>query len=279
MYAARRLARTETTRAFGQGTIEAAKRARFVTKIGWRTSGRHDPKIDHGVCAANQQRGPYAPDDVPRYPAHPNCRCVLLPIPEDPMKIAEKLRRDLDRDNARIDPFNPPQAVLKQEAAIRPQKFESAAVFDQAGRRTLFKDGTTSAVHFTDAEMALMKNAVLTHNHPGGWNYPADDVRRMGNSLGRADVSLAVEADLAAIRAVSPTADYTLARPEGGWGMTGKQAQAQMQGAFDEVRVEFNEAIRNGEITYKQAEAYNNHEALSRVAERNGWRYERRMIE
>lgn len=96
LYAARRLARTETTRAFGQATIEAAKRARFPQIIRWRVSGRHDPRIDKGVCIDNQSNGPYEPRDVPRYPAHPNCRCVLLPEPkDDPLDIARQLRQEL----------------------------------------------------------------------------------------------------------------------------------------------------------------------------------------
>src|SRR5690349_21090760 len=44
-FSARRLARTEITRAHGMATIETAKRTPFATGIRWRTSGSH-PRSD-----------------------------------------------------------------------------------------------------------------------------------------------------------------------------------------------------------------------------------------
>jgi hypothetical protein len=83
-YAARRLARTEMTRAFGQATMQAAELNPFVEGIKWSLSGSH---TESDVCNDNagrssrgMDRGEYRLNEVPRYPGHPNCRCVLSPV-------------------------------------------------------------------------------------------------------------------------------------------------------------------------------------------------------
>lgn len=82
-YAARRLARTEITRASGQGTIQAAQANPFVGGVQWRLSASH-PKID--ICDEYARGGPngdgiYPVDSVPTYPPHCHCLCSLLPVP------------------------------------------------------------------------------------------------------------------------------------------------------------------------------------------------------
>lgn len=76
-YAARRLARTEVTRAFGQATIQAAELNPFVVGVKWNLSARH-PKSD--PCDENARRssrgmdrGVYLTREAPRYPEHPQC--------------------------------------------------------------------------------------------------------------------------------------------------------------------------------------------------------------
>ena len=82
-YAARRLARTEITRAHGQATIQAAERNPFVTGVRWNLSPSH-PKVDicdeHASRDTGLGRGVYRVRDVPRYPAHPHCLCNLAPV-------------------------------------------------------------------------------------------------------------------------------------------------------------------------------------------------------
>ena len=114
-YPARRLARTEVTRAFGLATVRAAALNPFVKGIRWRLSGRH-PKAD--ACDPNAGRdteglgvGVYSPGNVPRYPAHPACICALLPAAiDDPEAVVAQLRRDLALDQPA--PIRPGSAVL-----------------------------------------------------------------------------------------------------------------------------------------------------------------------
>ena len=79
-YSARRLARTEVTRAHGASTIEAAKVTPGVIGIRWALSASHD---DLDECSGYASRdngmgaGVYAVNDLPAYPAHPQEKCTL----------------------------------------------------------------------------------------------------------------------------------------------------------------------------------------------------------
>lgn len=95
-FAARRLARTEITRALGMSTIETARRTPFATGIIWRVSGRH-PKPDE--CDDNADRSPFKVNEVPRYPAHPQCLCTIsIDTEPDTDKIVESLRQQYGLD-------------------------------------------------------------------------------------------------------------------------------------------------------------------------------------
>lgn len=81
-YASRRLARTEVARASGAATIEAAKATPGLLGVQWMLSASHAGRIDAcddnaGGSSAGLPRGVYLPAEVPRYPSHPNERCVL----------------------------------------------------------------------------------------------------------------------------------------------------------------------------------------------------------
>jgi hypothetical protein len=77
-YAARRLARTEITRAFGQAVDTSAEA--LGLDVRWRLSNRH-PKVD--ICDENasgssdgKPMGVYTVKECPQYPAHPHCLCT-----------------------------------------------------------------------------------------------------------------------------------------------------------------------------------------------------------
>lgn len=96
-YPARRLARTEISRAHGQATLWAAQRTPFVRGVRWSVSARHPApdECDRNATADNGLGpGVYPPEAVPRYPAHPHCLCVLsLATVEDDREIVRELRR------------------------------------------------------------------------------------------------------------------------------------------------------------------------------------------
>jgi hypothetical protein len=101
-FPARRLARTEITRAHGQATIWTAERTPFAKGVKWNLSGRH-PKADECDRNASQDsglgRGVYKTSEVPRYPSHPQDLCSLsVSVEEDTDKIVKQLREQYGLD-------------------------------------------------------------------------------------------------------------------------------------------------------------------------------------
>lgn len=98
-YEALRLARTEMTAAFGEGTIAAARVSPSYIGMKWVLSHNH-PVVDICDTLAEHDeglgRGVYPPGDEPPYPAHPNCLCALVPIHENPEKFVKRLKKWLD---------------------------------------------------------------------------------------------------------------------------------------------------------------------------------------
>lgn len=102
-YAARRLARTEVTRAFGQATIQAAELNPFTDGVQWNLSHRHGRADECDENARGHSKGlpagVYRPDEVPRYPNHPHDLCHLTPFTtQDADSVVAQLRRDFDLD-------------------------------------------------------------------------------------------------------------------------------------------------------------------------------------
>ena len=95
-YEALRLARTEMSAAFGEGTIAAARVAPSYIGMKWILSGSHPaPDICDTLSTYDSGLGPgvYPPGDEPPYPAHPNCLCALVPIHEEPEEFVARLKR------------------------------------------------------------------------------------------------------------------------------------------------------------------------------------------
>ena len=107
-YEALRLARTEMTAAFGEGTIAAARVSPSYIGMKWVLSHNH-PVVDICDTLAEHDEGlglgpgVYPPGNEPPYPAHPNCLCALVPIHEDPEEFVARLKDWLE------DPKNDPE--------------------------------------------------------------------------------------------------------------------------------------------------------------------------
>jgi len=78
---ARRVAITEVTRAFAEANLKAWEASRVVNKSEWRTA------VDKDVCTICEQNhskvralGKQFPTGHTNPPAHPNCRCWLVPV-------------------------------------------------------------------------------------------------------------------------------------------------------------------------------------------------------
>lgn len=172
------------------------------------------------------------------------------------------------------------RVIRKLEDRLRLQRFESAALFDASGRQLLYKDGAAMEVRFTDAEGAMMKDGVLTHNHPDGWSHPQSNPRSRGNSFSSDDLSLAVKTDLAEIRAVSPGYRHSFVRPTKGWGDPDR-IDSIIEEADKTVRQTFQQRIYSARNKFEQdlflatAEAEHWHEVTKIVADKTGAKYTR----
>jgi len=95
-FAARRLARTEISRAHAQGTAFTAARTPLAKGLRWNLSARHpeaDECSDHAARDGGLGRGVYRVNDFPRMPAHPMCLCYsTTEVEENVDAVIEELR-------------------------------------------------------------------------------------------------------------------------------------------------------------------------------------------
>lgn len=75
---------------------------------------------------------------------------------------------------------------------------------------------------------------------------------------------MAVAADLAEMRAVTPTRTYSLRRPTGGW--DGPRLERAYADVNRETRRTFTDRIQRGQMTIAEAEAQHTHTVWQQVA-------------
>lgn len=83
-YHAERIARTESARAYADGQMSRYMSDDDVVALKWKLSSNH-PRTDICDVYANADlyglgRGVYPKDKFPTLPAHPHCRCRILPV-------------------------------------------------------------------------------------------------------------------------------------------------------------------------------------------------------
>lgn len=157
-------------------------------------------------------------------------------------------------------------AIRQEEDRIRPQRFETAHAVDADGKVILNIDGQHTSVGFSDAQVAKLRAArgvVMTHNHPLGWDVPASDPRRQGNSFSLDDIQFAADANLFEIRATTPTRTFYARRPAGGWDWGA--IRTRYDNVNRETRSAFTQRIREGKMKPEDAEAAHNHAVWLKV--------------
>ncbi len=157
-------------------------------------------------------------------------------------------------------------------------RHEVARVWDARGKVVVEKTGTATHVSFTPQEKQAMRNCVFTHNHPGGWTFAENDVRRAGCSFSREDVQFAAEAEVREMRAVSPGYIHIIRPSAGGWDANWAQAKLipEYRKQDHAVRLDFLTGIVDGRMTPEEAEVQHFHEVWTRVAKSLSLDYTRR---
>lgn len=171
-------------------------------------------------------------------------------------------------------------SVVAKENEIRMNKaYETAISFNKDGEVVLNKDGQSRHVAFTAEECRKLKNTIMTHNHPSGWAYPENSVRRIGNSFSEDDILMAVRCDLAEMRAVTPNYTFVLKRPKKGWGVTLEDFHQVYKSVNKLIREEgdaYVDKMGSSESSCDRAGIVHFHKVNKRLAKRFGWEYSKR---
>lgn len=172
-FSARRLARTEITRAHGAAVIWSAERTPGNIGVKWSVSGNH-PKADecniHAARDTGLGKGVYAPRDVPRYPEHPQCRCTLAQATTDDVDgLIEDLRAKYSIGNVGDDtPTEPRSAPRSETKPVVPATKDGIAV--------LLADRYGITITKADGSLALWKQvaSVIVDEVGRGGRFPPE---------------------------------------------------------------------------------------------------------
>lgn len=166
------------------------------------------------------------------------------------------------------------KAVSDVESNIRKNKgHETGVLFNKDGNIVIDKRGGSRSVQFTKHECLLMNDGIFTHNHPGAWGYAENDIMRIGNSFSIQDIALAVENNLAEMRAVTPNYTFSMKRPEGGWGISVEELMKLYNDENRNLRLEFTRRINKDTLTISQASATHFHILWKRLSKKLGFDY------
>lgn len=183
------------------------------------------------------------------------------PAPPAPVAKPKRAPRAKTKPDAAV--YN---TIRKEEDRIRPQRFETAYAVDANGKSILNLNGEQYSVTFSDAQVSKLraaKGVVMTHNHPRGWDVPANDPRRQGNSFSFEDIAFAAEANLYEMRAVTPTRAFYVRRPSDGWDWNTIRARYDTENR--NTRSEFTQRINEGKMKPEEAQAAHYHTVWSKV--------------
>jgi hypothetical protein len=176
--------------------------------------------------------------------------------------------------------INTPKQVLELEDRLKTQKFESLAAFDSKGKQIVFLDGEQYSVDIPESMIPRLKNTIITHNHPMGFEYPETDPRHLGNSFSTEDIDLLYTAASAEIRAVSPGYRHSMKPPKNGWTFQSRDDIVDALLNIEiEVKKDFQAKVNTGELNYKEAEANHQHEIMTRLSKKYKTIYERTLYE
>lgn len=165
--------------------------------------------------------------------------------------------------------------VLKEsEGIIRRNRYEGAIAFNSKGELLLNKKGGSRSVSFTQNEIRLLKDSIFTHNHPSSLGQKG--IMAIGSSFSHQDLTMAVNANVKEIRAVTPTYTFSMRRPKNGWGTSTKSVKSAYDKASKAVRKEMDGYLKKMGYTqtaYNRANVSYWHQVNKRVAEKFGWDY------
>ena len=259
MRRAETLARTEIIRAHHLGGIQEYRNwglEGVEVQAEWVTAGYH-------VCPDCEalEGKIFTLDEIESMiPLHPNCRCCAIPVKKS---MSEKKKKSTAAPTV-SKPVTLADKLRKESLALQGNSFETAVAFDKNGVELLRKEGSKSAVHFSDADVDALRKAdgaVLTHNHPRGTSFSYDDINFMCMS------------ELSEIRAFGTEYEYVARLTKD---IHPAAIKPMYDEAFHQVKVRFDRLIDGGNLTMAEANAEHHHEIWKLVQKNTNWlHYER----
>lgn len=122
-------------------------------------------------------------DNAP--PLHPLCRCsVAAHMDDDEFEKWLESQSENDEKMKLMDTTDywskeAKQELLKDEESLLGRKRETVVVYDADGKYLFTKRGSETEIVFTRKEGKMLKNAIITHNHPSGASFSIQDIKTL----------------------------------------------------------------------------------------------------
>jgi hypothetical protein len=171
------------------------------------------------------------------------------------------------------------QSMIRQkEDEIRSRETEKAYIFKDDGSIILEKtSNSVDSVSFNRFELSLMNNNTLLHNHPLHPGTEKTFIGRIGVSFSRQDIKVAINNNLKEMRVVTPTYQFIMKRPSGGWPSI-HDASDDIYDMGNSLAKELASMIANGQMTEIQANCLFNHLLWKKYSSKIGAEYTKKEI-
>ena len=180
-------------------------------------------------------------------------------------------------------------ALANTEAKIRNMNTERIYAFDKNGKE--ISHSTNGSISGTALPKGKKyKDAILTHNHPGG-GLGNTIAGRIGRTIGGQDLATTIGLNAAEMRAVTKNYTYSIKRPKNGWGISSlsdilkvkNEVARKHNGAFNREYSRVMEKLGRGEVTREyvqqaldRADVAGINKALKSISKKYGWSYTRK---
>lgn len=152
------------------------------------------------------------------------------------------------------------RSLSTRESSIRGNDFETLYALDANGNEIFKKIGNRNSVSY-GMDGWKTKDAIMTHNHPGGSSFSWQDVQGM------------VYYNQKEMRATGKEFTFSLKRPEKGWGVSYKTATTAFKRANSNARRAYNKQKTGNAASDRKLWISLTHKYNAIAAQRFGWDY------
>ena len=152
------------------------------------------------------------------------------------------------------------RSLSAREGSIRGNDFETLFALDENGNEIFKKIGNRNSVSY-GMDGWKTKDAIVTHNHPGGSSFSWQDVQGM------------VYHNQKEMRATGKEFTFSIKRPEKGWGVSWQRATTAFKKANANARKAYNQQKTGNAANDRKLWISLTHQYNEKAAKRLGWYY------